>query len=616
MKRKLLAFVLATLMILSVVPLASFAAVPAELSAYLAGNKDLTKPYNVTITTSVNVSHLTVIPSNVTVDVMVGGKLILNADLIVYGQLNCSASRMVNNSGASVVYYSSTTWHCYNPSNPCTWYPMSGAACPDCGGKYSVHWCVTCLNYHCSACKDHIYVTPAFRCRVNVNHGELTFCTFCREYYCKTCVGGTHGVKGPNSPCVIVKFTYREDCEKHGDVTRFHCQYCDTHYCYQCEGGVHVYNYRTGKCSVYSGIFNNACGIHNNYKLYCTLCQKYYYPCCEGYHVANPDNPNTCIKQPNSSLYYCASHKTAKTFCADCKQYYCVYCSGGVHVYDYVRELCYINSGVYTPIYGNASPYFDYDYIFVPGRGYVVSAISAVAPQASLPTGANLNKGTYIYLASVTPGAVIHYTLDGSTPTEKSPVYDGPILISASTTVKAVAYHPYVGASDVSVFTYLVKGTSLNPVFSDVSSYPGLEKNLEMLVSGGIINSIGKFEPEATVSWEELKSYLTKLGLDVTLVNIDEEFFANAEEMTYEEFIFVSYRILFANKLTIMSRTPAAIYNRFTHRSDFTQDVLYKSAYVNLFADKMIYGTNFKPDDSVNRAYLATLLARVYDKLN
>ncbi len=62
MKRKLLAFVLATLMILSVVPLASFAAVPAELSAYLAGNKDLTKPYNVTITTSVNVSHLTVIP--------------------------------------------------------------------------------------------------------------------------------------------------------------------------------------------------------------------------------------------------------------------------------------------------------------------------------------------------------------------------------------------------------------------------------------------------------------------------------------------------------------------------------------------------------------------------
>jgi hypothetical protein len=86
--------------------------------------------------------------------------------------------------------------------------------------------------------------------------------------------------------------------------------------------------------------------------------------------------------------------------------------------------------------------------------------------------------------------------------------------------------------------------------------------------------------------------------------------------MTYEEFIFASYRILFANKLTVMSRTPAAIYNRFTHRSDFTQDVLYKSAYVNLFADKMIYGTNFKPDDSVNRAYLATLLARVYDKLN
>lgn len=615
MKRKLLAFVLAALMILSVVPLASFAAAPTELSAYLAGNVDLTKQYNVTITSNVSVSRTTVIPSNVTVNVMAGGYITLYADLIVYGQLNCSAHSIINNTGSSVIFNTISNWHCYNPNYPCTWYPMSGAACIKCGGKYSVHWCMTCKNYHCSACEEHIYVTPVYRCRVNSNHGELTFCALCREYYCQACVGGTHGVKGPNSPCIIVKFTYREDCAKHGNVTRFHCQYCDIHYCYQCEGGVHVYNYRTGKCSIYSGICNNSCTTHNGSSLYCTICKKNYYPCCEGYHVPSADG-TTCVRKPASEIYYCTSHKTAKTYCADCKRHYCVYCSGGVHVYDYVRKQCYINNGIYTPPYGSAHPYYDYDYTYVPGRGYVISGVSAVAPQASIPTGTNLNKGAYVYLASVTPGAVIHYTLDGSTPTEKSPVYRGPILISASTTVKAVAYHPYVGASDVSVFTYLVKGTSLNPVFTDVAAYPGLDKKLEKLVSGGIINSVGKFDPTGTVSWKDLKDYLTALGLDITLVNIDEEFFANAEEITYEEFIYASYRILFANKLTVMSRTPAAIYNRFTYRSDFTQDVLYKSAYVNLYSDKMIYGTDFKPNDSVNRVYLATLLARIYDKLN
>lgn len=38
------------------------------------------------------------------------------------------------------------------------------------------------------------------------------------------------------------------------------------------------------------------------------------------------------------------------------------------------------------------------------------------------------------------PGAVIHYTLDGSTPTEKSPVYELPFSVNRSQIVSAVAY--------------------------------------------------------------------------------------------------------------------------------------------------------------------------------
>ena len=40
---------------------------------------------------------------------------------------------------------------------------------------------------------------------------------------------------------------------------------------------------------------------------------------------------------------------------------------------------------------------------------------------------------------SSTPGAVIRYTLDGSTPTSASPVYAGPIAVSSSLTIKAYA---------------------------------------------------------------------------------------------------------------------------------------------------------------------------------
>lgn len=44
-----------------------------------------------------------------------------------------------------------------------------------------------------------------------------------------------------------------------------------------------------------------------------------------------------------------------------------------------------------------------------------------------------------VRLASDLPGAVIHYTLDGTEPTKNSPVYDGPFRLDATSTVKAAA---------------------------------------------------------------------------------------------------------------------------------------------------------------------------------
>jgi len=50
---------------------------------------------------------------------------------------------------------------------------------------------------------------------------------------------------------------------------------------------------------------------------------------------------------------------------------------------------------------------------------------------------------------SSAPGAAIHYTTDGSEPTEASPVYTAPIPVGASTTVKALAIAPGLPRGEV-----------------------------------------------------------------------------------------------------------------------------------------------------------------------
>ncbi len=51
-------------------------------------------------------------------------------------------------------------------------------------------------------------------------------------------------------------------------------------------------------------------------------------------------------------------------------------------------------------------------------------------------------------------GAEIHYTLDGSEPTEKSPVYQGPITIKGTAVLKAMAFHPKRQPSPVAAAYY------------------------------------------------------------------------------------------------------------------------------------------------------------------
>ena len=65
-----------------------------------------------------------------------------------------------------------------------------------------------------------------------------------------------------------------------------------------------------------------------------------------------------------------------------------------------------------------------------------------VAPPEVVPKGADSPKPVRVELRHPDPAAVIRYTLDGTAPTPKSPVYAGPIELKSPATVRARAYRP------------------------------------------------------------------------------------------------------------------------------------------------------------------------------
>ncbi|HEY1766108.1 MAG TPA: FN3 associated domain-containing protein [Terracidiphilus sp.] len=74
------------------------------------------------------------------------------------------------------------------------------------------------------------------------------------------------------------------------------------------------------------------------------------------------------------------------------------------------------------------------------GRGSVPSSpASQQAAAPTLSTVAALNGAVVVTLASSTSGATIYYTVDGTTPTSSSPIYEAPFLVASNGTIQAMA---------------------------------------------------------------------------------------------------------------------------------------------------------------------------------
>jgi hypothetical protein len=92
-----------------------------------------------------------------------------------------------------------------------------------------------------------------------------------------------------------------------------------------------------------------------------------------------------------------------------------------------------------------------------------------VSPSAT-PTGGNFSSTVKVGLEVAITGATIRYTLDGSEPTETSPVYTDSISLTATTTLKAKTFRARFKNSSTTTATFTKSGTAIGD--ADLSPVP------------------------------------------------------------------------------------------------------------------------------------------------
>lgn len=104
------------------------------------------------------------------------------------------------------------------------------------------------------------------------------------------------------------------------------------------------------------------------------------------------------------------------------------------------------------------------------GQPVRVLPANEVAAPEFFPASGRFTEPKAITLSTATPGATIHYTLDGTPPTESSAVAAGDLLIANSATVKAAAFKDGFAASRVSDATYIIDNGPVNVKVTGVTA--------------------------------------------------------------------------------------------------------------------------------------------------
>jgi hypothetical protein len=98
--------------------------------------------------------------------------------------------------------------------------------------------------------------------------------------------------------------------------------------------------------------------------------------------------------------------------------------------------------------------------------------VPAAAPPVFDPPAGTYTEPQTVAIATSTADATIRYTVDGSEPNSRSPIYGEPIGIAAPTVLKARAFKMNLGPSATAAASYLIDtGTVALPVFSPAGGW-------------------------------------------------------------------------------------------------------------------------------------------------
>ena len=112
----------------------------------------------------------------------------------------------------------------------------------------------------------------------------------------------------------------------------------------------------------------------------------------------------------------------------------------------------------------------------------ITKVVHQVETPVISPESGNYNTIQTVTITCATEGAAIHYTTDGSAPTESSTLYEGPITVDQSMTIKAIAVMDGMDNSEVAEATY-----TLPTSVKTLAAANELVKDTEFLFTGDAV---------------------------------------------------------------------------------------------------------------------------------
>lgn len=136
------------------------------------------------------------------------------------------------------------------------------------------------------------------------------------------------------------------------------------------------------------------------------------------------------------------------------------------------------------------------------------------------PNGGEFSDKVEVTISCAIEGAVIHYTLDGTTPSTESALYTNPITITQTTTVKAFAVKPGFNNSEVSVAVFTLNTVPTPPTDgggSNRPTRPSVDYTFNIIGGTEVSHTVIDDKVEFEFDKDSANKYATILKYDYTL---------------------------------------------------------------------------------------------------